>query len=744
MQAFVMLRQSGLSSEDKKKILTMTNGQMELSKVDQAMRSLSTRVLLGPGETKKKIYPINFSEVEEHPAPSDDVPPVHSTYAAVHEEEDVLTTEHLEYLAAQGDEDAYVVQQFEKDFKEMMQEIPDLQQALVSYQEARQRITERRKSRGFWPTGKSKGKGGFKDGGGSFRKGGAKSGKDELLARIARTHCKLCGALGHWRAECPQRKDARETANVVQSEPVETPENESAVHVETDQVLFEELSDQECSCLETCFVSVGLQQSVYTPQNVDKLKTFWGNRLSNKWGKGDNRKMDLPKAAKGKHVPKSSFQNCPKAVLKHSPVPRSNPEVMNDGLITQSPKDMSQCQGMAILDTGASRSVIGDEHISAMMQKLPASVREQVVEQPSHVGFRFGNNQVAYSYKQLRIPLVYQKVRIWLLIEVVPKATPFLLSIKTMKSLGAVLDLGQNTCFLKTLQRSLYLKENRNGLFMIDMADLCRPETKTNAAAFVVSSICAPPPGLESEIPSSHADTSGSAGGAQDSGRRGVSQPETSDVNSVHNDQCDRPSNGSNRGADEPSEPVDSRSGPAASEDRPTGNVDSNPVPAEAASKSRTYHEPRDPCSRIRRFRVGSRDDAHTKPSCISGAKFFPTNATDDDECQISTSTSSSSATESSSVHAASRNTQCPDQCTSEIGSQLMVTQASLESWGNKVVTFGKKHLKARYAHVYESDQGYVKWVLSRVDSLSEEVADFGSYARARMQLEQLAANQIQ
>ena len=62
-----MLRQSGLSAEDKKKILMMTNGQLELSKVDQAMRSLSTCVLLGPGETKKKVYPINFPRLKRPP-----------------------------------------------------------------------------------------------------------------------------------------------------------------------------------------------------------------------------------------------------------------------------------------------------------------------------------------------------------------------------------------------------------------------------------------------------------------------------------------------------------------------------------------------------------------------------------------------------------------------------------------------------------------------------------------------------
>ena len=49
-----------------------------------------------------------------------------------------------------------------------------------------------------------------------------------------------------------------------------------------------------------------------------------------------------------------------------------------DGLISQNPEDAKQCQGMAILDTGASRSVIGQDHVPIMLSKLPATVREQV------------------------------------------------------------------------------------------------------------------------------------------------------------------------------------------------------------------------------------------------------------------------------------------------------------------------------------------------------------------------------
>jgi len=62
--AFVLLRQSCLSVDDKKKILTMTGGKMETKLIDQAMRSLATRVLTSASDPKKKVYPVNFSEAD--------------------------------------------------------------------------------------------------------------------------------------------------------------------------------------------------------------------------------------------------------------------------------------------------------------------------------------------------------------------------------------------------------------------------------------------------------------------------------------------------------------------------------------------------------------------------------------------------------------------------------------------------------------------------------------------------------
>ena len=68
----------------------------------------------------------------------------------------------------------------------MRQEIPDLQTAMVSYIEARSKLIEKRKHRGFWPV---KGQKGGKKFGGEGRKG--PSGKGGLLARIAETDCHI-------------------------------------------------------------------------------------------------------------------------------------------------------------------------------------------------------------------------------------------------------------------------------------------------------------------------------------------------------------------------------------------------------------------------------------------------------------------------------------------------------------------------------------------------------------------------
>ena len=211
--AFLLLRQSALHPEDKKKILAMTNGEMDTNKVSTAMRTLATSIL-STGDVKKKVYPTNFVEPETTFVAADTEG---SSYGAMNQpEEEESDQDYVEMMAGQGDSDALNVVSFEKDLEEMFQAVPDLNMALISYQEARARIMEKKKSRGFWPSsyGRGKGKGGGKFQ--SFRKGGGKDGKGGLLERIARTHCRNCGEKGRWKAECPHLRQGATPADAAE------------------------------------------------------------------------------------------------------------------------------------------------------------------------------------------------------------------------------------------------------------------------------------------------------------------------------------------------------------------------------------------------------------------------------------------------------------------------------------------------------------------------------------------------
>jgi hypothetical protein len=72
---------------------------------------------------------------------------------------------------------------------------------------------------------------------------------------------------------------------------------------------------------------------------------------------------------------------------------------------------------------------------------------------------------------------------------------------------------------------------------------------------------------------------------------------------------------------------------------------------------------------------------------------------------------------------------------------QVALTSHALESWGRKLVSWGRKHQGKTFEWTYNNDQGYVKWLLARKDSMTEDAEDFGNYAITRQRLESAALN---
>lgn len=70
---------------------------------------------------------------------------------------------------------------------------------------------------------------------------------------------------------------------------------------------------------------------------------------------------------------------------------------------------------------------------------------------------------------------------------------------------------------------------------------------------------------------------------------------------------------------------------------------------------------------------------------------------------------------------------------------QLVLANTSLESWGNKRVSWGKKHLQAKYSDVYEEDYQYLHWLQARAPTHTPAMTDFIAYCQTRENMERRA-----
>ena len=90
---------------------------------------------------------------------------------------------------------------FESAATDVVQGDEDLAAAFSTYMEARRKLSEKYRARGFWPIskGKSKGSKGKSKGKPSW------TSRKTLQQRILESNCRICGHKGHWKSECPNR-----------------------------------------------------------------------------------------------------------------------------------------------------------------------------------------------------------------------------------------------------------------------------------------------------------------------------------------------------------------------------------------------------------------------------------------------------------------------------------------------------------------------------------------------------------
>ena len=456
VRAYILLRQSQLTAEDRKKIILELGGSLDYKRVCSSIRLLGSRFfadLQGQRASKFRTYDANVAE----DPPSEEgerTLPVLTASAAVEEGEADLDDSFIEAMVASEDQDALQVQAFEEELENFFQDTPELQEALVSYLEARSRLLAKKKSRGFWPVGGGKG---ASKGGRGFKGNGKGKGKhrEQLLARIARSNCRLCGEKGHWKAECPRRKGNP-------SSEATTTVAEAFVDVSSLAPIADQVANQEIlTSLPADALTLEEALCASTPMSdrrvASNLRAFVQN-LQNRCPQPKFRALRLRNTGE----PASTEAFCSDQKRVRFP----EPEI---AVLAQQPSSVE-----AILDTGASRCVMGKGLLQTFVGQLSESVRSRVRVQKSAIRFRFGNNQTLLSDRRILLPFRTTDHQVlWLGIEVVPGRTPLLFSKKAIKQLGGIINTVTDVCELRRLQRSIRMQTGPTGLYMIDLSRLC-------------------------------------------------------------------------------------------------------------------------------------------------------------------------------------------------------------------------------------------------------------------------------
>ena len=471
LQAYITLRGSALSADDKKRVLldceTGDKGVLTLDRVQKAIRMLGAgffhEVVAGKRSSKLKTYDQQALIAEG--SEDDDM----SAQPALSLEHMLDESDFVDTMVGEGDEDAALIQDFESAAAEVLQSDPELATAYSAYTEARRRLSEKARSRGFWPQSShgGKGKAKFQPRGakGKFQKGGHRK---SLQQRILESQCRICHKFGHWKAECPQRHNPPNASSnsqvptastsLVQAQtgqdvmPLEFMKLPMQGAIESHQQLLPHMPMVECD--------------TYHVINMEYVIDAAKSRLSCSLQKWTHKNM--PQQFRTTKRAESPNEDDP----SHAPTESFEPTFF-------------AAQGsFGIVDLGATKTVIGSKLVRELLDNLQPAIREKVTRTPCQINFRFGNHGILQSQQALVVPIHGFLLKI----AVVPGSTPFLLSNTLLRAIGSVIDTSEHTIFAKKIQKTLPIRLTSKGLFLLDLNDLASSQTEAAVAETHITS----------------------------------------------------------------------------------------------------------------------------------------------------------------------------------------------------------------------------------------------------------------
>ena len=467
LQAYITLRGSQLTAEDKKRILLDVDaagtGKLSMDKVASSIRMLGAGFfhdMTGQKRQKGKTYDQAILAAE-----STDLDEGHTLVTSDLPDE-FLEDDMIDTLAMEGDDDAALVADFESAATEVLQGDEELAAAFNAYTEARRRLSEKVKFRGFWPIhqgSKGKGRGHGRGVKGKFSSKG--SSRKTLQQRILESKCRICGKVGHWKAECPQRgssADASSQRSFSSQVPTSFVQAQSSGSVPDSLPLeFLQLPENIHSIDEPgdelVFVS-----SMCEDNPKHRLKESLGN-----WIHKHSRQVSSPFVMHARSD--SSSRPMRSAILANMD---DSERKRLDRKMFQSEHSEITCfathGSFGVVDLGATKTVIGSELVPDLIKSLSPEIQKSLSRCECAITFRFGNHGVLQSSQALVIPIHGFLLKV----AIVPGSTPFLLSNTLLRALGAIIDTEKKELFATKINRKISLQLTARGLFLLDINEL--------------------------------------------------------------------------------------------------------------------------------------------------------------------------------------------------------------------------------------------------------------------------------
>ena len=432
LQAFVMLRGLLLSPDEKKRVILdaeqSLEGKLTVPRVREAIRLLS---MTGQKTTAKtKVYDAATMHVEHQ----DDA---NTADGLITTDDGGTEEDFIEALAMEGeDENAVLVADFEALAADTIQEDSELAQAFNTYSDARRRLSEKYRNPGFWPTSRSSSQNKGKGFGGKFSGQRGKGGfnpnrqRKSLQDRIMQSNCRACGRKGHWKAECPFKSSAPSTT----SQPPSTAPT-STVITEQDALPLEFLNlpqvTPEAPCPlpeepnQTCGdqgeVSFFLNGEVTNDSTARKrlrnsLRHYrerihsesgvvietnslsdsrsrmkaWIRRSRAQLSTCEAMRSDFNECSMHPGVANMSHHEHDVANMSHHEHDVAKPyqSHVHAPMTSEAPVCFATHGTMAILDSGASKTVVGSDQLPSLIRSFDPSLRNQHRRSPCSITFR--------------------------------------------------------------------------------------------------------------------------------------------------------------------------------------------------------------------------------------------------------------------------------------------------------------------------------------------------------------------